>query len=45
MAAVQLNPDKLKFDAYMDVVLGITDNDVCNALRLQGLSTAQDFIG
>jgi hypothetical protein len=38
-----LNADQQQFDAYMANVLGIVQADVRNALRIQGLSTANDF--
>jgi hypothetical protein len=39
-----LNAEQQQFDAYMANVLGSVQPDVRNALRAQGLSTANDFI-
>jgi hypothetical protein len=41
--ALALNVEQLQFDAYMNNVLGITQVDVRNALRAQGLGTVADF--
>jgi hypothetical protein len=39
-----LNLQQQQFDGYLQQVLGIAQADVRNALRLQGLSTVDDFI-
>jgi hypothetical protein len=40
-----LNQEQQQFDVYMNVVLGINDVEVRDALRAQGLGTSNDYIG